>query len=137
MCSQARSFVFWGAKKDLWEAALSATRTGGDRDAGTVEVNIMQSSEMAVRGKVDKKLRASLFGQVFQALKGRDSKYLRVPLDTRAWSIKMVGFNSIDAGGPYREVLDKICGELQSPVVSIFKLLLVERPVFFLLGFFF
>ncbi len=69
-----------------------------DRPFGTIEVNTFQASELANRKKVDRSLKLSLFGQLFQYLKNKDVTNYRVGLDDRAWSIKMMGFNAIDAG---------------------------------------
>jgi hypothetical protein len=73
-------------------------RSNTDRPFGTIEVNTFQASELANRKKVDRSLKLSLFGQLFQYLKNKDVTNYRVGLDDRAWSIKMMGFNAIDAG---------------------------------------
>ena len=40
---------------------------------------------------------------MFQLLRTRiDTKYMRIGVDERAFSVKMVGMNASDAGGPYR-----------------------------------
>eukprot|EP00455_Lapot_gusevi_P053295 TRINITY_DN828_c0_g1_i6.p1 TRINITY_DN828_c0_g1~~TRINITY_DN828_c0_g1_i6.p1 ORF type:complete len:913 (+),score=475.06 TRINITY_DN828_c0_g1_i6:344-2740(+) len=119
---QGRCLLWWSRKNQVWREALQATRQASEREGGEVRVNVLLASELAARKKVDNKLKHSLFGQVFQELRARDPRYLRVELDARAWSIKMVGLNAIDAGGPYREVMDKMCNELMSSFVPLFVL---------------
>ena len=110
----------WRKKESVWRNCLDQSRTAQSREGGQITVNVMQAVEFAARRKVDVRFTRTLFGQVFTALRARDPKYLRVALNDRAFECKMAGMNAIDAGGPYREVLERMCEELQSSVLPLF-----------------
>lgn len=44
----------------------------------------------------------------------------RIARTQRAWKVNFIGLNAQDAGGPYRELMDRLCGELETPVVPLF-----------------
>ena len=60
----------------------------------------------------------SVFGQAWSQLKHTPPFLLRQK--DRAWHVNFVGENSVDVGGPYREVLSEIIHELEEKHVQMF-----------------
>jgi hypothetical protein len=119
MSTQTRARVLWIRKSIMWSISLVHSQCRGEQSF-TVHANMLLAAIMRDAGRIDYAFSKSVFGQVFQEIKSRDAKYLRVGLNARAWNVKLTGFFATDAGGPYREVLDMICSELHTTSVPLF-----------------
>jgi len=60
-------------------------------------------------------MRSSIFGQAYRALRKRDPRIFRLSEHERAWKTRYVNLHATDAGGVYRDCIETICRELQSP----------------------
>ena len=64
------------------------------------------------------RLKRSSLGQLFDQLTAvGDGVFFRTG---HIWKVKMSGFNSIDAGGPFRESIAMLCDDLQGEALSVF-----------------
>lgn len=74
--------------------------------------------------RTDFAFRHSYFGQFYRFFAAKTEeerpKAFKVTHGERAWKVKMVGLNSVDAGGPYRDAMEHMCRELQAPVLPLF-----------------
>lgn len=96
----------------LASAAMGTARLGADPTSSVVPATI---PPLAAR------LAYSIFGQVF-SLVGRKPASLFMT-GKKLWSVTFVGEGADDVGGPYRESLSELCGEMMSPqVLDLFEL---------------
>ena len=68
----------------------------------------------------DIELNETIFGQVFHYFEFIESKKFLLNKNERLFNVRLIGENAIDAGGPYREVISYMCGELQSNYIDLF-----------------
>ena len=74
-------------------------------------------------GKVDHTGEYSMFGQMWRQLKDKvhefrkrgDEGYTEFP-----FRVRFTAEGAIDAGGPFRDSIDTVCGELQSSILPLF-----------------
>ena len=114
----ARNYIFWYSKKAQFEQALKATTQASKHC--NVNFDFIGAREVFSKRKTDHKARRTLFGQCFQQLKNKDASMFKVGTNVRAFRANYLGMGSIDAGGPYRDALENICKELQSPGLPLF-----------------
>eukprot|EP00455_Lapot_gusevi_P019599 TRINITY_DN2092_c0_g3_i1.p1 TRINITY_DN2092_c0_g3~~TRINITY_DN2092_c0_g3_i1.p1 ORF type:complete len:1184 (-),score=414.41 TRINITY_DN2092_c0_g3_i1:81-3632(-) len=113
-----RDYMVWSVKKEMWRQAMSSTQSYGGY--GTIQVNMLLASELVNQKQMDSKLKNSCFGQVMRKLKDLEPTFMRQGLDERAFQVSMLGLNAVDAGGPYRQVLETMVQELHSPYLPLF-----------------
>jgi len=110
-----RGYIFAAAKQKWLSEAIKNTMTGQSYPYITVDrlTAIAKRDEPAS----DEALLLTVFGQCFQAL---DKECESLRQKERAWHVDYKGENSIDAGGPYREILTFIVEELEMKHVGLF-----------------
>jgi len=113
-----RNYLFWFQKKQVWQAALKESTK--PKKSVNVALDFIGAKEVFSKRKTDHKARRTLFGQCFQQLKNQDPDMFKVGVNVRAFQANYVGMGSIDAGGPYRDALENMCKELQSPALPLF-----------------
>ena len=109
-------------KADLWEKALTATRTPGDSAGIDIRINrIIAADQRSRRSGKDAVLLNTTFGQIFSAVNGAEPRRLRISGgEGRVWRANFVGEGSIDAGGPYRESLSDATNDVHLPHLGLF-----------------
>lgn len=70
-------------------------------------------------GNIDHQGNKSIFGQVYQQVKGDHTIWRRNESDCQVLDFQFVGEYAIDAGGPYRESLTNMIGDLERGVVPL------------------
>ena len=68
----------------------------------------------------DIELTETIFGQVFHCCEKIDATKFLLKKGDRLFKVNLIGENAIDAGGPYREIISSMCGELQSNYIDLF-----------------
>ncbi len=99
----------------------------GPRIKGKVDCVLERSKAFSLKalGQVDSTGQRSIFGQLWQQLKGKTDRFKKRPRKIKfPFSVKFKGEGGIDAGGLFRETLDQLCDELQSSCLP----LLVPTP---------
>jgi len=112
-----RSIMFWSTKERLWTTALKETRCRKQ------EVKVTIDKIKALKCKQQKNVdfySETVFGQVMSELKHASPRVFRIGRNERAFQVVEVGFNSQDIGGPYRDTIESITRELESPVLPLF-----------------
>jgi hypothetical protein len=84
----------------------------------TINVNRTKAMRQKERGMVDAQGVSSIFGQVYRAMNKSSNRALRS--GERIYRVDFVGEGSIDAGGPYNEVMTNMCEELMSKYLPLF-----------------
>lgn len=110
-----RGFLFLKYKQASFKTILSATNTS---DMPTINVNRTKAMRQKERGMVDAQGVSSIFGQVYRAMNKSSNRALRN--GERIYRVDFVGEGSIDAGGPYNEVMTNMCEELMSKYLPLF-----------------
>ena len=72
----------------------------------------------------DIELDETIFGQVFNSLKKKDSKEFLLEKNNRLFRVVLQNEHAADSGGPYHDVISNICEELQSDYIDI----LIKTP---------
>jgi len=72
----------------------------------------------------DLELDETIFGQIFNALKDRESKDFFIEKEARLFRVALQEEHAVDSGGPYHDVISNICEELQSDYLDI----LIKTP---------
>jgi len=62
----------------------------------------------------------SVFGQCFEQLKTKKPESFKVTKAQQIFSVQFQGEGSVDVGGPYRECLSNMCGDLMSDATPLF-----------------
>jgi E3 ubiquitin-protein ligase HERC2 len=57
---------------------------------------------------------------VYQQRSQLSEDSFRIAKNERCWEVNYVGMRATDAGGPYRDSVERICSELQSPALPLF-----------------
>ena len=99
----------------------------GPRVKGRTECILERAKAFSLRtlGQVDSTGQRSIFGQLWQQLKGKTDRFKKRPKKVKfPFTARFKGEGGIDAGGLFRETLDQLCDELQSPCLP----LLVPTP---------
>jgi len=120
-----RTRILHKTKDKLWQKALDATQIKSEYLC--VDINFYVANDL--KAKVASGAKApsyhkkfSVFCQVFNQMRQRQSKFFRLPPGERLMKIFSPGLGSDDAGGPYRDALEQMCSELESPTLELFEL---------------
>jgi alpha-tubulin suppressor-like RCC1 family protein len=62
----------------------------------------------------------TIFGQIFKQLKAVPLTQFQCKKNNRLFKAELIGEGAIDAGGPYREMMNILCDELQSQWLDLF-----------------
>lgn len=116
---EVRELLFWSTKAKLWETALSKTALGTGKPS--IKLSFLKAAAFADQKKIDWTAKQTVFGQMFQRLAHEHPRFFRRKPKQRAWTTIQVGLNSHDAGGPYREAIEKLATEAQSGVLPLFE----------------
>jgi ferredoxin len=110
--------VFSASKIGNWNQALQSTQQGENRV--TINVNPMSAATFQETGKVDEKANQTFWGQAFSQLRTRPSTMFRIAFGGRAFKCDYAGMRSIDAGGPYRDVIERMSMDIMAPYCGLF-----------------
>ena len=119
-----RGLILMEVKRRLWDAALPS----GPSDEGVVKsghvVSVNRFEAEAARADAEAGLtdtkHKTLFRQLFTQLHTLDPKLLR--RRDRAFKVRFTGEAADDYGGPFREAITNLCGELQCAASELFIL---------------
>ena len=131
---KVRSWILTHPKVILLDEALVRTQYGpslahyksnGDamkRYVGdAVSLDVLAAGNVTLKRQTDHKARRTMFGQLYQQLKLRSpDRVFCLGRNHRAFKVNYIGVNAIDAGGPYRDAIETVCRELQSPALPLF-----------------
>lgn len=125
MIKQVKPWIFTQAKLSLLRRELDRTRHGSskprrDSSGPSVSIDVIAAGNVTMKRQTDHKARRTFFGQLYQALRHRPASVFRLGENQRAFRANCMGWASIDAGGPYREVIENIAREVQSPALPLF-----------------
>ena len=110
--SRSRDFIFRSAKKEFLEHWSKPGRRGGYSVGPYIYLNVPQ---MAVAMK--KKAIKSYLEQCARQLNGTN---FRVTEGSQAFTVSYVNMAGIDQGGPYRDVISRMCNEIMSNDLPLF-----------------
>ena len=114
-----RSLIPWAKKSMQWQGALSSSACAPLNP--TIRLDMIASRKLFEERRTDHKGRVTMFGQLYQQTKSMDvSRMWKCAKNTRAFNVQFLGFHTADAGGPYRDALDKMVREVESPVLPLF-----------------
>jgi hypothetical protein len=113
-----RDLIFSSNKKSQWTQALEATKNGESRP--TITVDPMVAATFQETGLVDEKADQLFWGQAFKQLRSVPSTTFRIGFGGRAFSCSYTGMRSVDAGGPYRDVIERMSMDLVSASCGLF-----------------
>lgn len=125
-----KSLYFISTKKSVVDALLESD-TGHAMEANSpffagnstrvrVSINRITSARRLENRSKDPDGLKSQFGQLYtQTIMTNPSSY-KLKKDEQAYSVNFVGEGSIDAGGPYRDLLSGVCSELMSDALPLF-----------------
>jgi len=86
-----------------------------------VDLDVLAAGNVTLKRQTDHKARRTVFGQLYQQLKHRSvDRVFKIGPNHRAFKANYVGMNAIDAGGPYRDAIETLCREVQSPALPLF-----------------
>jgi hypothetical protein len=111
--------IFYCNKSARWSAALTATERPVTAQP-TIHVNPMQAAAFQESGLVDGQANQLFWGQAFTQLRQSSASTYRIPFGARAFRCDYEGVSSIDAGGPYRDVLERMSVYLVHPAAGLF-----------------
>jgi hypothetical protein len=114
-----RSSLFLSPKMTKLKGTLGKTNSS---ERPTIEVNRTRATRQREKGLMDSQGVSSIFGQIYRLMNKASNRSLRN--EERIFQVNFTGEGSIDAGGPYNEVISNICEELQSKYLP----LLVQCP---------
>jgi hypothetical protein len=109
--------VFFDVKNAVLEAALQATAGGSYSSIGTVYLSNFDASASVARGAVDPDDSECIFVQAFRSMRDTSAAAMRVATDSsqnKVFEVKFRGEDGIDAGGVYREGLQRMIEDLFS-----------------------
>jgi len=87
----------------------------------SVDLDVIAASNVTLKRQTDHKARRTIFGQLYQQLKHRSiERVFKIGENHRAFKANYIGMNAIDAGGPYRDAIETMCRELESPALPLF-----------------
>lgn len=113
-----RQYMLWSIKSKLLTASLDATKKSVNRP--TVHVDFLKALEFVGTGQFDDQARHTVLGQVFQQLKNQPVDIYCIPFKARCFEVRFTGLHATDAGGPYRDCLEKVVKDLSSPALRLF-----------------
>lgn len=112
--------VFLDVKMGMLDSALKST--SGSGHVSTVRLSNFDASASAARGEVDPSTSKCIFVQAFDQLGDASAAALRNTTDSdqaKVFEVKFVGEDGIDAGGVYREGLQRMVEDLFSDRFSL------------------
>jgi hypothetical protein len=117
----SRHFILYSTKKELFQSALTATVTSSIVRP-TVDIDLLIAREVVWSRKTDHRARRTLFGQIFTQMISKNdlASYFRLNKGSRVFHVNSIGMRATDAGGPYRDALERMGEELQSPALPLF-----------------
>ena len=134
-----RSLFLFPCKSLVFNRALNSTAYIPDhtqqRQPFLLKLDLFRAQKLQQKKRLDASGERTLFGQAYQQLylhrHREENKYgdhdtdptrFFVPTDghTRPWKVVFKGLYADDYGGLYRDSLDRMCRELQSPALSLF-----------------
>jgi len=134
-----RSLFFFHLKRSLLRFTLLQTSVAPDTSRPVasqlfhLKLDVWLAQKLVQQGKMDRSGRKSLFGQMFQQLHlhrhdeenkygdhDRDPARFHVRWRGKAWRTMLKGMYADDYGGVYRDILDRMCSELQSSILPLF-----------------
>jgi hypothetical protein len=95
----------------------------GPRVKGKSECHLERSRAFGLRnsGRVDHTGQYTLFGQLWRQLQDRVLMFKKRPKKVKfPFVVRFRGEGGVDAGGLFRETIDQVCDELQSPCLPLF-----------------
>lgn len=111
----ARNFMFFRMKKDIMQEILEKTKTTNQDE---ITIDRPMAARHRDKGEIDVKGQFSIYGQLYRIFNQKANSNYRNP--ERIFKVNYRGEGSIDAGGPYNEVMSNICEELQSNYLKLF-----------------
>jgi len=109
-----RGAIFMEVKQGVLEQALATAAT----DADSISVSLNRFRANKTGGAASARANNSLFCQLHEHL--RHIKPRTICRHDKAFRVNFTGEAADDHGGPYREAIAHICGELQSDVLPLF-----------------
>ena len=113
-----KELIPWCFKKKLWDEAMEATKASNSSQLG-VKVDRFRAFRLAQRNGCDVKAKTTCFSQIFRQVGNKD--IFRLQRDGRFCKVEFLGEYSIDAGGPFRELITDFANELQSSHLPLFQ----------------
>ena len=110
-----RGFLFHKNKQSTLKEFIGRTNTS---DQPTIEINRTRAIRQKERGLVDSQGVSSIYGQIYRLMNKYPNRSLRH--SERIYRVNFLGEGSIDAGGPYNEVITNMCEELMSRYLPLF-----------------
>jgi hypothetical protein len=110
----SRNILFLDNKKTLLQGMLDKTKTDNSSEITIDRPKALRNKE---RGVVDTEGQISVFGQIYRAINSKPNNAFRHP--EKIFRVNYRGEGSIDAGGPYNEVMSNMCDELQSSFLRL------------------
>lgn len=107
--SAFRPVLFSCVKRRLLDHALQVTESG---QKATITFNRARAAAATDAPPGSLRARGTMWGQLHDALREAPRSSMRVSHDV--WAASFAGEGADDAGGPYRESIDQMCGELQA-----------------------
>lgn len=134
--SQTRMLIFSSVKNELFTKILELTATPPRKNQFlenswySIKIDRTKARNAQDRkesvDKSDSTIRSTMFGQFADQVKEMNPVYLRHQtagnLDegqARTFKVQFVGEKAADNGGPYRELFNGICGELESDALDL------------------
>jgi len=113
-----RHFLLWSSKRNVWEQSLAASVAVVAKP--NIDVDLLAASQVAWSKKTDHHARRTVFGQVYSQRAKLSPVHFRLVRSARAFTVNYVGMRATDAGGPYRDSIERMGSELQSPLLPLF-----------------
>jgi hypothetical protein len=111
--------ILLNTKNNFWTATL-AQSVVSTNNPPTIVVDIMKAAAFQETGFFDESATELCWGQSFTQLRQQKSSIYCLPFGSRAFKCDYKGLRSIDAGGPYRDVLERMSQDLVSPSCNLF-----------------
>ena len=111
-----RGYIFRAVRAELVKSITKATNGRGEH--AKITVNRVMAARHKQNPIEDPDGRRSLFGQTHSLLASVNARMFRT--NQRFWSVVFAGEGAEDVGGPFREHIAEMCGELMSSALSLF-----------------
>lgn len=109
-----KSYLLYDKKFKLFEECLEKT-SSGDLDKVTVEFDVLKADANSTNGE------NTMFYQAFTQLHKNAHRQFRSD-NERLWEASYINMHSIDAGGPYRDSITRMCSDICSTRLPLFIL---------------
>ena len=111
----ARAYILYSKKFELFDEFLGKTSNGYTGEAHTIQFDTVKATADDDNGE------NTMFNQAYQQLHSNAHKLFRNE-DDRLWYAAYVGMHSIDAGGPFRDSITRMCSDICSVRLPLFIL---------------